>query len=142
MTPDDMKSTIRRANDDCWHMRDLDAAYERFSEDLVFRRVPFPAVKGKTANRKGDEKTLAAYSETRSIIHEVVTEGDTAVAHWTWEGIHTGPSPSLGIPPTGKKVEMSGCSLYHFRDGEIFEVLEFGDLLGMLQQLGVIPAFS
>ena len=37
---------------------------------------------------------------------------------------------------------MSGCSLYRFRDGKIFEVLEFGDLLGMLQQLGVIPVFD
>lgn len=142
MTPDEMKSAILMTNDDTWLRRDLDAAYEHFSEDLMFRRAPFPPVVGKAANRNSDEETLGAYSETRSTIHEVVSEGDTAVAYWTWEGIHTGTSPSLGIPPTGKKVEMSGLSLYRFKDAKIFEVLEFSDVLGMLQQLGVIPSLG
>jgi predicted ester cyclase len=35
-----------------------------------------------------------------------------------------------------------GCSVYHFRDDKIVEQWEYGDLLGMLQQLGVIPALG
>jgi predicted ester cyclase len=45
----------------------------------------------------------------------------------------------LGIPATGKRVHFVGCSVYRFLDGKIVEQWEYGDVLGLLQQLGVIP---
>lgn len=103
-------------------------------------RAPFPPVVGKEANRKLDEGMLAAFTETRSIIHELVAEGDTLVAHWTWQAVHTGTTPTLDIPPTGKQVQFSGCSIYHFKDDKIVEQWEYGDMLGLMQQLGLAPA--
>jgi len=137
-----MKAALAKMNDDAWHQRDLDAAYEIYSDDVVFQRVPFPPVVGKEANMQADAGTLAAFSDTRSTINEMVVDGDTAVLRWTWEATHTGTSPSLAIPATGKHVRIVGCSVYHFRDGKIVEQWEYGDLLGLLQQLGVIPALG
>jgi steroid delta-isomerase-like uncharacterized protein len=97
---------------------------------------------GKEANKQADAGTLAAFSDTRSTIDEMIVEGDTAVLRWTWEATHTGTSPSLPIPATGKRVSFAGISVYHFREGKIVEQWEYGDLLGMLQQLGVVPAFG
>jgi steroid delta-isomerase-like uncharacterized protein len=139
MTPEEMKAAIRKMNDDTWHKRDLDAAYRIYADEIVFQRVPFPPVAGKAANRASDAATLAAFSETQSTIHELVVEGDTAVAHWTWQAVHSGTSPALGIPPTGKQIQFAGCSIYHFKDDKIVEQWEYGNMLGMLQQLGVIP---
>jgi predicted ester cyclase len=51
-------------------------------------------------------------------------------------------SPTLSIPPTGKQIKMSGCSVYHWRDNRIFEQWEYSDMLGLLQQLGMIPAMA
>jgi steroid delta-isomerase-like uncharacterized protein len=82
---------------------------------------------------------LSAFSETKSTIHELVMEGNTVVAHWTWQAVHAGTLPNLGIPATGKQIEFSGCTIYHFRGGKIMEQWEYGDLLGFMQQLGVIP---
>jgi steroid delta-isomerase-like uncharacterized protein len=142
MTPEEIKAALEKMNDDAWHARDLDAAYAIYAEDVVFQRVPFPPVVGKKANMEADAGTLAAFTETRSVIDELIVEGDTAVLRWTWEGTHSGPSPSLGIPATGKRVRFVGCSVYHFRNGKIVKQWEYGDLLGLLQQLGVIPAFG
>jgi steroid delta-isomerase-like uncharacterized protein len=142
MTPEEIKSIILKMNDDSWHKRDLDEAYRAYSDEIVFHRPPFPLVTGKEANRQGDEGMLSAFTETRSTIHELVVEGDTAIAHWTWQAVHTGTSPALGIPPTGKQVQFSGCSIYHFEEGKIIEQWEYGDMLGLMQQLGVIPAFA
>jgi len=72
----------------------------------------------------------------------MIVDGDTAALRWTWEGTHTGALPSLGIPATGKRVRFSGCSIYHFRDDKIVQQWEYGDLLGFLQQLGVVPSFG
>ena len=121
---------------------DLDAAYQYYADDVVFQRAPFPPVVGAEANRKGDEGMLAAFTENRVTVHEIVVEGDTAAMHWTWEAVHTGVSPTLGIPPTGKRIKMSGCSVYHWRGNQIFEQWEYSDMLGLLQQLGVIPAMA
>jgi predicted ester cyclase len=84
-------------------------------------------------------------SQVKSVLHintEVIIEGDAAVIRWTWEGTHSGVSPSLGIPPTGKRASMVGCSVFHFRNGKIVEQWEYSDTLGLPQQLGVIPALG
>ena len=140
MTSKDRKSILLKMNEDSWHKRDLDEVYRLYADEIVFHRSPFPPVVGKEANRKGDEGMLSAFTETRSTIHELVVEGDTAIAHWTWQGKHTGTLLTLGIIATGKQVQFSGCSIYHFRDGKIVEQWEYGDLLGFMQQLGVIPS--
>jgi len=44
MTAEEMKSALVKMNDSAWHTQDLDAAYEIYSDDVVFRRVPFPPV--------------------------------------------------------------------------------------------------
>jgi steroid delta-isomerase-like uncharacterized protein len=142
MTPEEMKAALVKMNDDAWHKRDLDAAYEIYSDDVVFQRIPFPPVVGKEANMQADAGTLAAFTDTRSTIDEMVIEGDTAVIRWSWEGTHSGVSPSLGIPATGKRIQFVGCSVYHFQDGKIVEQWEYGDMLGLLQRLGVIPALG
>jgi steroid delta-isomerase-like uncharacterized protein len=142
MTPEEMKSAILKMNEESWHERDLDEAYRLYADEIVFHRPPFPPVVGKEANRISDEGMLSAFTETRSTIHEFVVEGDMAIAHWTWQAVHTGTSPTLGIPPTGKQVQFSGCSIYHFRDGKVVEQWEYGDLLGLMQQLAVIPALA
>ena len=142
MTPEEMKAALVQMNDDAWNKRDLDAAYAIYADDVVFQRVPFPPVVGKEANKQDDAGTLAAYTETRSTIDDMIVDGDTGVLRWTWEATHSGPSASLGIPATGKRVRLVGCSVYHFRDGKIVEQWEYGDVLGLLQQLGVIPALG
>ena len=139
MKPEEIKSVILKMNDDCWHKRDLDAAYQPYADEIVFQRPPFPPVEGKEANLTSDEATLSAFSDIQSTVLEIVVEGNTAVAHWSWQAVHTGTLHSLGIPATGKHVQFSGCSIYHFKDDNIVRQWEYGDLLGFLQQLGVIP---
>ncbi|HLE13256.1 MAG TPA: ester cyclase [Anaerolineales bacterium] len=142
MTPEEIKSTLLKGIDDFWHKRDVDEYYRIVDEGFVFHRPPFPSVEGKQANRQADEASLTAFSDIRCTVDEIIVEGETAAAHWTWQARHTGLTPALGIPPTGKLVEFSGCSIYHFRAGRLVETWEFGDYLGLLQQLGVIPAMA
>ena len=142
MTPEEMKAALEKMNDDAWHTRDLDAAYQIYADDVVFQRVPFPPVTGKAANMEADAGTLAAFTDTRSTIDDLIVAGDTGVIRWTWEGTNSGPSSALGIPATGKRVRFAGCSVYRFRDGKIAQQWEYGDLLSLLQQLEVIPSLG
>ncbi len=118
------------------------AAYGIYTDGIVFQRISFPPVVGKEANKQADAGMLAGFSDVRSTIDDMLVDGEAAVIRWTWEGTHSGTSPSLGIPATGKRVRFVGCSVYYFREGKIAEQWEYGDMLGLLQQLGVIPAFG
>jgi len=142
MKPEEMKAALAKMIDDFWHKGDVNTAYEIYSEDIVFHRVPFPPIVGKEANMQVDAGTLAAFTENHTTIDKMIVEGDMAAMRWTWEAVHTGTSPSLGIPATGKRVRSGGCSVFAFRDGKIVEQWEYGDMLGLLQQLGLIPALG
>ena len=142
MTPEEMRAALTKMLDDFWHKEDVEAAYAIYSDDVVFQRIPFPPMVGKAANMQADAGTLAAFSENHTTVDEIVIEGDEAVVRWSWEATHSGVSPSLGIPPTGKRVGIVGCSVFHFKNGKIVEQWEYSDVLGLLQQLGVIPALG
>jgi steroid delta-isomerase-like uncharacterized protein len=142
MTPEEMRAALTKMLDDFWHKEDVEAAYAIYADDVVFQRIPFPPMVGKAANMQADAGMLAAFSDNRTTVDEIIIEGDAAAIRWTWEATHSGVSPSLGIPPTGKRVSIVGCSVFHFKDGKIVEQWEYSDMLGLLQQLGVIPALG
>jgi hypothetical protein len=55
---------------------------------------------------------------------------------YTWRGTHRGEFQ--GISPTGKQVMVTGISIYRTAGGKIAEEWWQEDMLGLMQQLGVI----
>jgi len=60
------------------------------------------------------------------------------VVRVTYSGTQQGEL--MGIPPTGKPFSVTGIEIYRFDGGKIVEHWLEVDNLGMLQQLGVVPA--
>jgi predicted ester cyclase len=54
------------------------------------------------------------------------------------EGTHEGTI--FDIPPTGRRVKVDGMTIYRVRDGKAVENTWSMDSLGLLQQMGAIPA--
>jgi predicted ester cyclase len=74
----------------------------------------------------------------------VVAAGDAAAVEGTFSGTHTGPlaTPQGTIPATGRRVSISYCIVGRSRDGKLASGHNHFDLLGILAQLGVVPASS
>jgi steroid delta-isomerase-like uncharacterized protein len=79
----------------------------------------------------------AAFPDGYTTIEDVVAEEDRVVARTTFTGTHQGEMQ--GIPATGKKVFMSGITIFRLDNGKITEGWLVNDSLGLMQQLGVIP---
>jgi len=80
----------------------------------------------------------AAFPDLHITVDDVIAEGDKVVGRWTATGTNTG---SLnGMPPTGKKATITGISILTFAGDQVTEQRTNWDTMGMLQQLGVIPA--
>jgi predicted ester cyclase len=90
----------------------------------------------------GLKQTIAAAfagsSDSRFTIDDMVAEGDKVVTRWTSMGTHSGVF--MGVAATGKPLTLNGIRIDRIADGKIVEMWAQLDLLGLLQQLGAMPA--
>jgi steroid delta-isomerase-like uncharacterized protein len=80
----------------------------------------------------------AAFPDLRVTIEDMIAEGDQVVTRATWRGTHQGEFQ--GIAPTGKPMTLTGIQILRIRDGKLVEHRSEFDGLGLMQQLGAIPA--
>jgi predicted ester cyclase len=46
----------------------------------------------------------------------------------------------MGVPPTNKEVSWRGINMYRIADGRLAETWQLADMLGVLRQIGGLPA--
>jgi len=80
----------------------------------------------------------AAFPDGHTTIDDVVAEEDRVVARTAFNGTHQGEMQ--GIPATGKSVSIPSITIFRMDNGKIAEGWLVSDNLGMMQQLGVVPA--
>ncbi len=80
---------------------------------------------------------LGAFPDLHAIIHDQIAEGDKVVTRKTFKGTHKGDY--MGVPPTGKQIELGVIDIFRVVDGRIVEHWMQADSLGLMQQLGLIP---
>jgi steroid delta-isomerase-like uncharacterized protein len=79
-----------------------------------------------------------AFPDLKVTIDHIVEQGDKVVARWTATMTHKGDF--LGFAPTGKKVTITGTSTQRISGGKIVEGWDNWDQLGLLVQIGAVPA--
>ncbi len=104
--------------------------------------VNHSAPPGLPADREGVRQLFtlfrAAFPDGRMTIEQMVAEGDKVATRKTFQGTHQGEF--LGIAPTGRQVAISLIDIVRLVDGKLVEHWNVVDNLGLLQQLGVVPA--
>ena len=73
-------------------------------------------------------------------LEELIVEGEKIAARYTMRGTHEGTF--FGVPATGKKIAVQGMNFYDVVDGKIVGERGLPDLLGLMQQIGAVPAPS
>jgi steroid delta-isomerase-like uncharacterized protein len=71
-------------------------------------------------------------------LEETIAEEDKVAARFIMRGTHQGTF--FGVPPTGRKIEAQAMNFYRLADGRFVEERGQPDLLGLLQQIGAVPA--
>ena len=139
MSLKELEAKIQRAGEEAWNKGNMGQLDEVYAADYVEHAPPFPDKIGLEAAKQSFAATRPAYSDIQAAYTEWVAEGDVIAYRYTMRMKHTGVSPAIPIPPTGKEVTLEGCVVYHIKDGKVVEVWEYSDYLGFLQQLGVVP---
>ena len=84
--------------------------------------------------------TIDAWPDFRGEIEDLVAEGDHVVARLIYTG--TPKKEAFGLVPTGKSFRMPGMFIVRIdaESGKIVEHFGVEDAIGMMQQLGAMPA--
>ena len=132
------KASMRRFYDEVFNKKNR-AAIDEF---IDLNHVDHAAPPGTPAGLKGVKQTLnmylTAFPDLHFTVEDLIAEGDKVVARLTVRGTQLGAF--MGTPPTGKQATSTAIDINRMADGKSVEHWLNMDTLGLLQQLGVIPA--
>jgi steroid delta-isomerase-like uncharacterized protein len=84
-------------------------------------------------------KTIyAAFPDAIQTIEDAFGDDEKAVLRFTITGTHQGEL--MGMPATGKPIAISAIATFRIIGGKVAELHEIFDQMGMMQQLGAMPA--
>jgi steroid delta-isomerase-like uncharacterized protein len=114
------KALLQRYFQQVVNQVDRTAAEQLVAADLVFHS---PYTPEPTRDRDSFLGMLtavhAALPDFELVDHAIIAEGDLVASRWTVYGTHLG---QLGpFPPTGRKLEISGLSIYRVAGGRVAE---------------------
>ena len=114
MNTDDTKDLVRRYVDEVWNQANLTALDALTLPAFVYRLGGQPA-RDRAALAEFIRSTHAAFPDWRVEIVNLIAEGNRAMARWFGEGTHAGPF--RGIPPTGRRIVVTGINVYEVSEG-------------------------
>jgi steroid delta-isomerase-like uncharacterized protein len=137
--PEENKAIVRRWYEDLFNPGNLDVADEIVAEDHTHHDPTLPDIpSGPEGQRQLVNLYRDAFLDAHITVEDQLAEGDEVVTRWTGRGTHRGEL--MGVPPSGNRVEVSGISINRVSRGKIEETWSNYDALGMMQQIGAIPA--
>jgi steroid delta-isomerase-like uncharacterized protein len=128
----------RRIFEDVWNRKNLNAIDDLMSVDYVHHDANTPVANGIDGYKQFVNHYISAFPDAHFTIHDAFTEGQNEVTRWTVAGTHEGEL--AGIPPTGRRISVTGISIARIANGKITESWNNWDALGLMQQLGVVSA--
>jgi steroid delta-isomerase-like uncharacterized protein len=133
------KTLVRRSFEEVFNQGNLDAVEEIFASDYVLHDPTSPEeIRGTEGMKQYVSMYRTAFPDLQQTIEDQFAEGEKVATRLTGRGTHQGEL--MGIPPTGNRVEAPGIVINRISSGKIAESWANYDAMGMMQQLGVIPA--
>jgi len=144
MSTEQNKAVVRRYFEGDRDGRDNVAVWDEICDRglvVIGAGLPEP-VRGLDAVKQFTTAMHSAFSNFGLTVEDLIADDDRVAARWIMRGTHNAPLalPGMNLPPTGKQIAVSGISICRVAGGKLVEELVQGDWMGMMQQLGAIPA--
>ena len=133
----DLTATLRRSYD-LINAGNVDGFGQMLADDFVEHEAAPGLAPTKQGVMEYFRMFRAAFPNLRFDAEDILASGDKVVARVRVSGTHKGEF--LGIPATGKDVDIQAIDILRFGDdGLTHEHWGVSDTLTMMQQLGVVP---
>lgn len=131
------KSLVQEQFDRVWNRGDAAAIDELYTSGCVLHDPMIPvALEGRAAFRALVDAYRHAFPNLNFTIEDQIAEADRIVTRWTARGTHL--YDLLGIPATGRQVEVTGSSISRVEGGRTAETWVHWDRTALFKQLGLV----
>ncbi len=131
------KEALRRINQEAWGQGRLAVVDELVAPDYVYHEAALGEIHGPEGLKQAIMVFRTAYPDLQFIIEDMIAEGDLVAVRWSTSSTHQGEL--MGIPATGLKTTTLGINIARFgADGRVVEEWSSWDVMGLMQQLGVV----
>ena len=136
-----MTTSANRAEFDraiaAWNAGDLDGYLALYDDSLVLHGYT-PEPMDRSAAVGFYRQILASFPGATLVFHDVFQSGDRVTIRFTMHGTHDGDF--MGVPPTGRPIALDGITVLRFDGERCVERWSSADMLGLLVQIGAVPA--
>lgn len=127
----------QRVIEEAWNQGNLAVIDELYNPAIVSHDpASLPDEQGLEGRKRAALRYRKALPDIHFALSDFTAAGELVYYHWTATATHLGELN--GIPPTGKKITVTGTATDRIVNGKIVEEWSHWDTLGMLQQLGVL----
>lgn len=131
------KKLMRRAVEEVWNGRNFEAMGELVARDFVIH-LPHADIHGAEGAKRFYGMLYEAFPDLHFTIEDQFADGNRVMTRWSACGTHKGEFQ--GVAPTNKQVRLAGTDIDRIAGGKVVECWTSTDDLGLLQQLGTVPA--
>ncbi|MGW4824728.1 ester cyclase [Streptomyces sp. NPDC004227] len=132
---DARRELIEKVWAEAWGQGDVDAL-DALLSSAYLRHGTDPHPQNLDAFKAAILSTRAAFPDLTTTIDDIVVEGDRAAIRWHSSGTHV--NSFLGVPPTKRRVEVSGATFARFESDRVVEEHVTWDPRALLSALGII----
>ncbi|HET7141577.1 MAG TPA: ester cyclase [Candidatus Limnocylindria bacterium] len=137
MTLEENKDIARRFIQRVFVEADPAAVDELASEDFTphsWGQMP----PGRDSLKAAQKRVTQGISDARMTIEDLIAEGDKVAVRLISHGRHTGEF--MGVPASSKEYDISETHIFRITGGKVVEHWLNADMLGLMQQIGALPA--
>ena len=139
MSIEDNKNLSKKLFEEVWNKGNLNVVDDLIALDYVIHMGNKDLVG--IDNYKNFVKIYRnAFPDIYYTVNDLIAEDDKVVERWSAQGTHKGEL--LGIPPTNKKLKVTGIDIVRIKEGKMVERWAEYDFKGMMEQLGVIKSLN
>lgn len=132
----DYRQTVERIYNEVFGQGKLGVADEIIAADCVDHEMQ--DARGPAALKQAATMFRSAFPDFKVTMDDAIVEGNQIAARFTAIGTHRGEF--AGVPATGKTISVGGLDMLRFENGMVVEHWGYTDQMGLMQQLGAMPA--
>lgn len=139
-----MSSTdVARENVEAFNAGDWERFKATLAAECVYDELATQRhIEGQDAIVDANRGWKEAFPDAHGTIERTMADDGTVTVEVTWEGTQTGPlhTPGGDIPPSSRHVTVKAVEVHQMDGDKIRETHHYFDMMGMLQQIGAMPA--
>jgi steroid delta-isomerase-like uncharacterized protein len=124
-----------------WNTHDIEGILDFYDDEIVWKNIGLEETyDGKQQVRDFLARLMIALPDLVFTVEQKIARGDNVAEKWRINATHLGTF--LGIPPTGRPIEIRALSMVTLREGKFLRDEFYWDTRAVMQQMGLMPSLA